>query len=96
MLWKVRLSNKAIKNIGKLPKKINKILQVLLAELKIYGPYRANWQNYGKLAESVYHCHLKKGNPTFVALWKIIDKKRKCVEVIYVGTHEKADYDQLH
>ena len=61
MSWNVRLSNKAIKNLGKLPKGINKIIQVLLAEIKIYGPYRSNWPNYGKLAKNIYHCHLKKG-----------------------------------
>ena len=63
MSWNVRLSNKAIKNLGKLPKGINKIIQVLLAEIKIYGPYRSNWPNYGKFVENIYHCRLKKGNP---------------------------------
>ena len=96
MSWNVRVSNKVIKNLGKLPKGINKIIQVLLAEIKIYGPYRSNWPNYGKLTENFYHCHLKKGNPTFVAVWKIINKKEKIIEVIYVGTHEKADYKRLH
>ncbi len=34
---------------------------------------------------------LKKGKPTYVALWTV-DKKQVTVEVIYVGTHEKAPY----
>jgi len=42
-----------------------------------------------------YHCHLKKGKPTYVAVWKVTDKKNRLVEVRYVGTHEKADYGRI-
>jgi hypothetical protein len=33
-----------------------------------------------------------KGRPTYVAVWEAQDKKIKLVEVLYVGTHEKAPY----
>ncbi|MEA3429487.1 MAG: helix-turn-helix transcriptional regulator [Thermodesulfobacteriota bacterium] len=32
----------------------------------------------------------KKGRPTYVAVWEVVDKKIRLVEVSYVGTHEKA------
>jgi len=37
--------------------------------------------------------HLKKGQPTYVAVWEVVDNKIKIVdvEVVYVGTHEKAE-----
>ena len=95
MVWDVRLNTKARKNLQRLPAKIEKIFQALLAELKIYGPNRRDWPNYGKLSENCYHCHLKKGNPTYVAVWKVISKKDEIIEVTYIGTHEKAHYDQL-
>jgi mRNA-degrading endonuclease HigB of HigAB toxin-antitoxin module len=37
-------------------------------------------------------CHLKKGQPTYVAVWQVIDKEIRIVEIKYVGTHEKAPY----
>ncbi len=39
-----------------------------------------------------HHCHLKKGHPTYVAVWEVTDTDVCLVEVIYVGTHEKALY----
>lgn len=56
------------------------------------GPYRSNWPNYGPLEENEFHCHLKKGKPTYVACWRISDKDKKIIEVYYVGTHENAPY----
>jgi hypothetical protein len=59
---------------------------------------RKNWPNFGPLykqkgvPDNAYHCHLKQGRPTYVACWKIEDKKVKIVEVYYVGTHENAPY----
>lgn len=61
-------------------------------DIEVDGPVRGDWPNYGKLASGRHHCHLKKGNPTYVAVWEVRDKKIKLVEVTYVGTHEKAPY----
>lgn len=69
--------------------------QLLLNEMELRGPDAHEWPNYGKLFENCYHCHLKKGNPAYVAVWKVISKKDKIIEVTYVGTHEKAHYDRL-
>ena len=92
MSWTVTVKKKVQKRVEDLPVEIKKILLRLLAEIKIYGPYRNNWKNYGPLGDNRYHCHLKKGRPTYVAVWEIIDKEIRLVEVSYVGTHERAPY----
>lgn len=65
---------------------------LLLKQLKLNGPFRSDWPNYGKLQDEDYHCHLKKGRPTYVSCWRIISKKHKIIEVYYAGTHENAPY----
>lgn len=37
------------------------------------------------------HCHLQKGNPTYVCCWKVFEDTQT-IEVYYVGTHENAPY----
>ncbi len=96
-LWTVRFSKKAkdqydkLKRSGKKPS-INDIINLLVIEMRKEGPYRANWLNYGPLNENDFHCHLKKGKPTYVACWKVIDRVNKIIEVYYVGTHENTPY----
>ena len=96
-MWTVNLVGKARKNCKKIPKDIQEIFQVLLAEIKFTGPTKIRWPNFGKIkgAKNCYHCHLQKGNPTYVAVWKVLDKPKKIIEVTYVGTHEKAEYSRL-
>jgi mRNA-degrading endonuclease RelE of RelBE toxin-antitoxin system len=93
-MWGVKPRKGILNNLKKFPEKVQKILFVLIKELKEDGPYRKNWANYGKLKghKDTFHCHIKKGNPTIVAIWSIKDKKIKLLEVTYVGTHEKAPY----
>jgi hypothetical protein len=62
-----------------------------MEEIKLSGPVRGNWPNYGKLTDNRHHCHLKQGKPTYVTVWTE-DKKTVTVEIIYAGTHEKAPY----
>ena len=47
-----------------------------------------------KLPENVQNIliALKKGHPTYVAIWEVTDKEIRLIEVIYAGTHEKAPY----
>ena len=94
--WYVRFSTKAKKQYEKLKKNgsrpsINDIIDLLVIELKCTGPQRSNWPNYSKICEN-YHCHLKKGKPTYVACWTVLDEKLKRIEIYYVGTHEDAPY----
>lgn len=92
MTWIVEFSRTAEKQKAKLSKPLRQILYALVGDIEAGGPVRGDWPNYGKLAGGKHHCHLKKGNPTYVAVWEVRDKKIKLVEVQYVGTHEKAPY----
>ncbi len=67
-------------------------LVALIREMEFRGPVRGNWANYGSLSRGRHHCHLKKGHPTYVAVWEVLDKEIKLIEVVYAGTHEKAPY----
>ncbi len=66
-------------------------LLMLMQDIETLGPVRGDWPNYGKLTGNRHHCHLKKGKPTYVAVWTV-DKETIKVEVTYAGTHEKAPY----
>jgi hypothetical protein len=101
--WKVEFSVKASRSIETLEKPNPKIYALALALIKdiaLNGPFRSNWPSYGKLSkqrcvpENSHHCHIKDGRPTFVACWRVLDKKIKIVEVYYVGTHESAPYQK--
>ncbi len=96
-MWNVNLINRARKNCRKMPKGAQEVFQLLLAELKIAGSIRNQWPKFGKIkgAKDCYHCHLIRGKPTYVSVWRVIDKIEKIIEVTYVGTHEKAEYDRL-
>lgn len=91
-LWQVRLTRKADKGIARLPKAVRLTLATLMSEIELKGPVRGNWPNYGKLALRRHHCHLKKGKPTYVAVWEESETGIRIVEVMYAGTHEKAPY----
>lgn len=91
MTWRVLIHRKADKQIGKLPRPVVEQLHLLIKEIMVLGPVRGNWPNYSKLGGGRHHCHLKKGKPTYVAVWTE-DKETITVEVIYAGTHEKAPY----
>jgi mRNA-degrading endonuclease RelE of RelBE toxin-antitoxin system len=90
-------TSKVDKDLQKLPEKIQLLAAMLFSEIEKAGHIRKNWANFGPLRktkgipEGSYHCHLKKGRPTYVACWSV-DKKQKLVRIFYVGTHEKAPY----
>lgn len=92
MVWTVKLTRAAEKQKARLSKPLRQILYALVGDIEAGGPIRGDWPNYGKLSDTRHHCHLKKGNPTYVAVWEVRDRKIKLVEVTYVGTHEKAPY----
>ncbi len=95
MAWSIWLTAAVRQRIKRLPKHIDEAFQLLLAEMKLSGPVQPNWPNYGKLREDCHHCHLKKGRPTYVAVWRVLSNKEKVIEVSYVGTHERAHYGRL-
>lgn len=92
-MWKVILSAKVEKARKKLPRTIDEIFDLLLQDLEKSGPIRGDWQGFGKLADGRLHCHLRKGRPTYVVVWAEAKAQTiKIIEVLYVGTHEKAPY----
>ena len=97
MPWDVKFTGKAKKQTGKLPNEVLESLFALVLEIEKIGPARTSWPNYGKIKgkKDCYHCHLKKGRPTYGAIWKVKDKENKIVEVKYAGTHENADYERI-
>ena len=95
--WNVDFSTKAgrqyrhLKRSGSRPS-INDVIDFLVLELQKHGPQLPKWPNFGPLEEDHFHCHLRKGRPTYVACWRVLDKKTKQIEVYYVGTHEGTPY----
>lgn len=89
MAWTVKLTRRSLKQTRRLPKATSAALQYQMSR---FGPVRGNWPNYSKPGSQRHHCHLKKGNPTYVAVWEESSQGIKLIEVVYVGTHEKAPY----
>ena len=95
MAWRVELTSKAAKQAAKLPDKIQKSLDTLRKLITLDGPVQPSMPHFGKLKNQrweIYHCHLNKGRPTYVAVWQVKDCIAVLVEVTYVGTHENAPY----
>ena len=92
MIWMVTERRSLSKQIRKLPQKVQDSLIALKKDMEINGPIRGNWPSFSALSDKRYHCHLKKGRPTYVAIWEIRDKEIRLIEVTYAGTHEKAPY----
>ena len=61
-----------------------------VSDIEAAGPVRGDWPDYSKLAAGEHHCHLKKGQPTYVAVWRESKGTIRLVEIVYAGTHEKA------
>lgn len=97
MAWIVQFSARAAKQAGNLPEKVRLTFKALVKDLQTHGPFLPRWPHFGKLAGQgdCYHCHLHRGQPTYVAVWKVQDRKLKVLEIRYVGTHEGASYRRL-
>ena len=92
MQWTVTEKRALNKQIRNLPEKVQNLLIALEKDMEINGPIRGDWPNFSALSHDRYHCHLKKGRPTYVAIWEVRNKEIKLIEVTYAGTHEKAPY----
>jgi mRNA-degrading endonuclease RelE of RelBE toxin-antitoxin system len=93
MDWTVNITKKCSKKFRLLPSEIQFQFSILLKDLIHSGPI-VKWKNFGKLKglTDTYHCHIKKGKPSYVVVWEVRNKTIKLMEVPYVGTHEKAPY----
>ena len=84
VMWKTKVG----RNVRKLPVDIQEKVFLLLKDLEEQGPHRKNWSNFSSIGKNVYHCHL---SYHYVACWRWM-KKTIEIEVIYVGSREKAPY----
>jgi len=92
--WKVNFSSKADKQLRKLPDDMKDRIYALKQDLIYNGPVQPSWRNYGLIvgAKDVHHCHLNSGRPRYVAVWKVIDREIRIIEIRYVGPHGSVDY----
>jgi mRNA-degrading endonuclease RelE of RelBE toxin-antitoxin system len=93
-MWVLKVHNKAAKALPDLPELARLAFAQLARELIAGGPRPQGWPHYGKIKghQDQHHCHLKRGRPTYVAVWRELKNEERTIEVIYVGTHEKAPY----
>jgi mRNA-degrading endonuclease RelE of RelBE toxin-antitoxin system len=92
MTWTVEIVRRALKQVDLLPATARESLTDLIRDMELHGPVRGNWPNYSRLSKDRHHCHIRRGKPTYVAIWEVTDKEIKLIEVTYAGTHEKAPY----
>lgn len=88
MEYNVRIKKKVARGLKNLPKDVQKLLFLLIEDLKSYGPIQKSWQNFSPLGKDQYHCHL---TYRYVACWTC-HKGEIEIEVYYVGSREKAPY----
>jgi hypothetical protein len=89
MAYVLKVKNRVYKNIERLPVPVQEKLKTLLDVLIKSGTKGAiGWQNFSKLGENQYHCHLTYHH---VACWRQ-EKKTIIIEVYYVGSRENAPY----
>jgi len=88
MQYEVRIKKKALRNLKKLPINVQKLLFLLIEDLKADGPIQKSWHNFSPLGKETYHCHL---NYRYVACWTY-RQGEIVIEVCYVGSREKAPY----
>ena len=93
-MWRIKIHNKTAKALSDLPVPAKLAFDQLARELRVGGPRAPGWPNYGKIKgyHDLHHCHLKRGRPTYVAVWREVKTEERTIEVIYVGTHERAPY----
>ena len=88
MKYKVRIKKRTARGLRKLPKDVQKLLFLLIADLQADGPIQKSWQNFSQLGKDRNHCHL---TYNYVACWTC-RKGEIEIEVYYVGSREKAPY----
>lgn len=96
--WQVGFSSKAGRQKRKLPANIRDALFFLTQEMERLGPVLPHWPHYSKLVntEDHHHCHLNKGRPRYVAVWQVVDREIRVIEIKFVGTHEAVNYNRFN
>ena len=80
MKWTVTEKTGLHKRIRNLPENIQNLLIALKKDMEASGPIRGDYPNFSALSGARYHCHLKKGRPTYVAIWEVTDKEIRLIE----------------
>jgi mRNA-degrading endonuclease RelE of RelBE toxin-antitoxin system len=88
MRYHVRIQKKVERGLRKLPRPVQQLLFLLIADLQAEGPIQRSWLNFSSLGGNRYHCHLTYRH---VACWTC-KKEEIIIEVYYVGSREKAPY----
>ncbi len=88
MKYKVRVKTKVARALPRLPRDVQRLLFLLVADLQADGPIQKEWRNFSSLGGDRYHCHL---TYCYVACWTC-GKGEIEIEVYYVGSREKAPY----
>jgi mRNA-degrading endonuclease RelE of RelBE toxin-antitoxin system len=87
-MFNVIVKKKVQKNVEKMPPDIKKLVVLLIDDLKEKGSILKNWDNFSKIGDDKYHCHL---SYKWVACWKH-EKNTIIIEVYYAGSRENAPY----
>jgi mRNA-degrading endonuclease RelE of RelBE toxin-antitoxin system len=88
MGYEVRIKKKVARGLERLPADVQKLLFLLILDLKSDGPIQKSWRNFSSLGNDRYHCHL---NYRYVACWTC-RRNEIVIEVYHVGSREKAPY----
>jgi hypothetical protein len=95
MSWTVEVNRRMQRQIVALPLRVQQSLVALLRDIETAGPVRGNWPNYSTLGRGRHHRHLKKGRPTYVAVWEVIDRERRIIDGLLTA-FEKMDIRSAH
>lgn len=96
MTYAIYLGHQAKKEMAKIDRSLARRLRDRLRELAVnpLDPRLARQmetdpnRRYSRVG-------LKKGRPSYVAIFRVADRGIKLIEVRYVGTHEDADYRRI-
>lgn len=88
MAYEVRVRKKAARGLNRLPKNVQQLLFLLVADLQADGPIQRGWPNFSSLGPGRLHCHLMY---RYVACWTY-RKNEIVIEVYYAGSREEAPY----
>jgi hypothetical protein len=88
MPYQVIIQKKVDRGLRKLPRHVQQLLFLLIADLQTEGPIQPSWQNFSSLGGDRYPCQLTYRH---VACWTY-EKGEIFIEVYYVGSREKAPY----
>ena len=88
MQYTVTIKKKALRGFQEAPPHVKRKFDLLLEDLKQFGPEQPTWPNYSPLGTFTYHCHL---NYSWVACWRHENGTIE-IEVYYAGSREDAPY----